>query len=553
MSDYAIASAITDKTPELAAVLKLTGLLEWRRLDADPANKLSRSFVRKGLRLDRLKDLFKDPPGYLAATLGWGSPTFDPTDFFNLVADFFPEESDIEVGTQGGDPFIRGCILVRRDRSGPPPPGLLATLATNVSADVTQRSAATENWDAGVESSFRIAGGVSAGLRPPLNLKLQPLSGQVAGEVRGFFERNPAKRPFDILGGTGLLTIAATNLQAGVGLTAQWDGSAAHVNPLIYGNLDGVTVKVGSADADGFIATLLGSADIEGNFDLGLEWQADTGLRITASGGIQISLPIHKEIGPIELDVIYLGLTLKNDGTLSLETSAGLSGSLGPLSVTVDRVGALFDLRFAQGTDAKYGPVDLGFGFKPPNGVGLSIDAGVVKGGGYLCFDPDRGEYAGALELAIADFLTVKAIGADHHEDAGRVDGLLAADHHHRGVRRRHPARLRLHAARRRRPARPQPRDAARGARATGVRTGAIDSIMFPQDVDRQRAADHQRPAGVLPAAGRHVPDRPDGQARLGHADADQPVARRHHRDSARQHRDPRRAARSRCRPRTSR
>ena len=42
--------------------------------------------------------------------------------------------------------------------------------------------------------------------------------------------------------------------------------------------------------------------------------------------------------------------------------------------------------------------------------------------------------------------------------------GLLAADHHHRRVRHRHPARLRLHAARRRRPARPQPHDEARGA-----------------------------------------------------------------------------------------
>ena len=31
------------------------------------------------------------------------------------------------------------------------------------------------------------------------------------------------------------------------------------------------------------------------------------------------------------------------------------------------------------------------FGFKPPNGVGLAIDAGVVKGGGYLFIDSDRG------------------------------------------------------------------------------------------------------------------------------------------------------------------
>src|SRR5262249_56687750 len=48
---------------------------------------------------------------------------------------------------------------------------------------------------------------------------------------------------------------------------------------------------------------------------------------------------------------------------------------------------------------------------KPPTGVGLSIDAGVVSGGGYLSIDPDRGQYAGVLQLTIADFLSVTAIG----------------------------------------------------------------------------------------------------------------------------------------------
>ena len=35
----------------------------------------------------------------------------------------------------------------------------------------------------------------------------------------------------------------------------------------------------------------------------------------------------------------------------------------------------------------------------------------MVKGGGYLYIDPERGEYAGALELAFAEFLALKAIG----------------------------------------------------------------------------------------------------------------------------------------------
>jgi hypothetical protein len=39
------------------------------------------------------------------------------------------------------------------------------------------------------------------------------------------------------------------------------------------------------------------------------------------------------------------------------------------------------------------------------------VNAAVVSGGGYLFFDPDHGEYAGALDLEFADFVELKAIG----------------------------------------------------------------------------------------------------------------------------------------------
>src|SRR5262249_54095892 len=118
-----------------------------------------------------------------------------------------------------------------------------------------------------------------------------------------------------------------------------------------------------------------------------------------------------KQLGPIEFDVLYLALNIQQDGTLSFEVSTALTGSLGPLTVDVDRIGALLNLRLAKGADAKFGPFDLDLGFKPPSGAGLAIDAGVVVGGGFLYFDPDKGEYAGVAELSIADVVTVKAIG----------------------------------------------------------------------------------------------------------------------------------------------
>jgi hypothetical protein len=412
VADYAIASGITERLPQLGFILKLGGLLDWQYQDADTSTNLGRAYVRKGLHLDRIKDLIHDPVTHLRQTIGWGDPSFDPTDFFQLAKDFFRPEDNIQVGVDSGDPFIRGCMLVRRD-SSVSPPGLKVTLIGQAGDDVTLTTPLTDVWDVGVQSTFRMVGGVSGQISPPLTFRLLPLSGQITGDVSSFVQRNQSARPFDILAGTGgLLTISANNLSAGVGLTAEADtGGAAKINPLFFADLDGVTLKIGTADSDSFIGSLLSGAQIQGQFDFGLQWQADTGLKIKASGGIQISIPIHKELGPIEFDVVYLALNIQSDGTLSLEVSTALTGNLGPLTVDVDRIGALLNLRFAQGVDAKFGPFDLSLGFKPPSGAGLAINAGIVSGGGFLSFDPDQGQYAGVAQLSIADVVTVNAIG----------------------------------------------------------------------------------------------------------------------------------------------
>ena len=68
-------------------------------------------------------------------------------------------------------------------------------------------------------------------------------------------------------------------------------------------------------------------------------------------------------------------------------------------------------MNFNDSTDNKFGLFDLDFGFKPPSGLGLSIDAGAVTGGGYLFFDTAKEEYAGVLELSIVEFISAKAVG----------------------------------------------------------------------------------------------------------------------------------------------
>lgn len=412
LADWVIASTITEYFPDVAFYLKLAGLLEWTKVDRDIG--LTRGHIRKALRLDRFNALITDPVQHFQDTLGWGTSAFDPTGFFVLARQFFQPEDDIEVGVQAGEPFIRGCILVRRD-STVTPPGLFLALFGDFTADLDERRALSPEWDAVVRSNLRMSGGIAGRLQPPLTFSLTPQGSGAAitGELRGFVERNAAARPFDVIGGTGLLSISANNVSAGVGMRADWNTSTntATFDPLLFADVDGLTLRIGSSEADSFIGSLLAAADIQGEFDLGLEWTASTGLRVTASGGIEIALPIHKQLGPIEIVTIYVSLRILPDGTLALELSTALNGRLGPLSAAVDRIGAEVDFRFASGTEGTFGPFDVDLHFKPPNGIGLSIDAGVIVGGGYLFIDEERGEYAGALELTFSNFLSLKAIG----------------------------------------------------------------------------------------------------------------------------------------------
>ncbi|HEX6095405.1 MAG TPA: DUF6603 domain-containing protein [Thermoanaerobaculia bacterium] len=412
VADFAISSAIVRQLPQLGFALKVLGLFEWKYLDGD--KPLDRPHVRKRLRLDQLKTLISNPAEHFGRTLGWGTSQFNPIDFFELVADFFPLGSTVHVGFDGADPFIKACMEVKRD-STVSPPGLLATLIADVSSNQQTRRELNDAWGISVANSVSLTGGISAQLRPPLAFTLKPLDARslINGEFRAFFDRNEEKRPFDIVGGTGLVSLSAQNLSAGLGLKAQWDPTQnrATLDPLLFAKLDKLTLKLGADKSDSFVASLLSKADIQGTFDLGLEWAMSTGLKIAASGGVEIALPIHKQLGPIEFATLYLALRIQNSGNLALEISTAIIGNLGPLTATVDRIGAGLDLKFSEKAEGKQGLFDVDLHFKPPNGIGIAINAGVVKGGGFLSIDTERGEYAGALELTIAEFVSVKAIG----------------------------------------------------------------------------------------------------------------------------------------------
>jgi hypothetical protein len=155
---------------------------------------------------------------------------------------------------------------------------------------------------------------------------------------------------------------------------------------------------------DPFLKLVLG-AGIALAFEVEAEADRFGRLRLKNGSGLRASLPIPTlPSGPFQLQFIDLGLTPKNGSFLHLETelTASFGVMLGPFQASVDRLGARLRI---EPTAAD----PLAFALRPPSGLGLVLDAGIVKGGGYLFIDASGGEYAGVLELQLMA-ISVKAI-----------------------------------------------------------------------------------------------------------------------------------------------
>lgn len=172
----------------------------------------------------------------------------------------------------------------------------------------------------------------------------------------------------------------------------------------------GLRVVISASEGDGFLQKILPEDGIAAVFDLTIGVSSRQGIYFGGSAGLEVSLPTHISLGPIDFQSLTLSARLTDEG-IPITAGASVNAILGPLHVAVENMGIKATFSFPNNNTGNLGPVDLSLGFKPPNGVGLAIDAGVVKGGGYLYFDFDKEEYAGALELTIAEFLTLKAIG----------------------------------------------------------------------------------------------------------------------------------------------
>lgn len=189
------------------------------------------------------------------------------------------------------------------------------------------------------------------------------------------------------------LTLGGIRLEATV--TGQAD--ALELTASASMTAGGLSLVLPGGSGDAFVSEMLGDG-VEAGVAFELAWSSD-GLTLGGIAALTATIPIDRTLGAIRLEQLEVALQLGEVSELVLGLSA--SFTLGPIEARIQGVGLRLVATVDPAGDGLLGPFALDLAFEPPDGVGLVLDAGVATGGGYLDLEPEIGRYSGVLELEL--------------------------------------------------------------------------------------------------------------------------------------------------------
>jgi hypothetical protein len=483
--EYCLVGYLAEHLPLLTRALNLIGAID-KEVPLPAGMVLNNplpAIVPRRFYLDRIPKILSDPPKYLQDTfkLGLPSPAFNGKELLTkiqglLIGLGYPAELSLTNPLVLESEFFKAEADLTAN-----PPGLKFEAHINGDKTFDKDYTISSLWKGKIHNHRNFAAGLKAKLQYPLKLTLQPNGAATVETLLSLKAQKNNNEPIMLLGITGGTRLQAKSISASIGINALNAGSGADVVPALQIAIAEGKLVIDFLQADGFIKSLLGNVNTEAKFDLSASWDPDKGLRLQGSGGVDIMIPLHIDLFVVSIEGVYFNLGFSSSAGLTVGLSAIIKTNLGPLVAVVDGIGTNFPITFPENGDGNLGLANLGANFSPPTRIGLSIDTGVIKGGGFLGINVAKGEYVGALELSFQGFIDLKAIGiiSTKMPDGGEgfallilitaeftpmqlgfgftligVGGLL-------GVNRKPYV----------------------AAIQEGVKTGAISSVLFPQDI----------------------------------------------------------------------
>ncbi len=440
---YLMVEYLLNTHPKIGGIFQSVGII---RITEVAASGKRLSYSKKEIVFSYLATLFTNPTAVFKTAFKWGDASFKTQDFRNAISklghslDFpFHEEvlnpklealfnKDISnpadyvslafkiilLEDHNGDPNYQvGIAFQTLPKAGSALPGF--AIIPFASGSIDEIIALNNHIKLLVELGFNTSSGVAVLVRPD-NLQIKTnIIGSASGEnppsafklKLGLEYEDADGKPTILLGKPDESRLEFLNYVANLGVKITENNKA---DLFLENEIKGGKLVIKAGKNDGFLNAILPKDGLQGTFDLTLGWSSKHGIYFEGSGGLEIALPVHINLALIEINGITIAVKPNANG-IPIELGANFKANLGPLMAMVENIGIKSTFSFPSDNSGNLGPINYAMDFKPPNGVALSVDAGVVKGGGYLKLDYDKGEYAGALELTFSEIVSLKAIG----------------------------------------------------------------------------------------------------------------------------------------------
>jgi hypothetical protein len=409
---YRLIVQYLEQVPGLVSMLQFLGVLEVIPQNVNSSDPNAVPYNKYDFDFGKIGGWLGDSSKQMRDMYGWGSSDINATLLFGRIENILVELGmPVIFDPSAADPIMELFVAEATINKNVAPNGLQFNLHLPIAK--TTQEIKQGDWTSKVKLEADIPLSASLLLQPGGRVHIEPpiagtsLQGDIAYTITG---KKSGGAPFILLGIPGGTRIQLSEVIVQVKSRLEWNAVENKSSGKISfeASLKQCKIVLKADGADSFLQSLLPPLNLEVDFDLRLGWSSEGGFYIEGSSALEITLPVNKQVGPVSINGLSIGFKPKA-GAFPLTIGANLKGTLGPITLAVQDVGAAATLSFIPNGNMGFAHMDIGF--KPPKGVGISIDAKVVKGGGFLQFDPDKGEYVGALELSINNTIQVAAVG----------------------------------------------------------------------------------------------------------------------------------------------
>lgn len=183
---------------------------------------------------------------------------------------------------------------------------------------------------------------------------------------------------------------------------------------IISGSIDGLALVIGHPALKFFGATpnlLRFESDIDADYvqGVGLRSLGDS----TLAFGLQVVKVVDKQIGLVRIEQISARLDVTSQFDLWVTLQFSASAEFGPVSATIEGGG----VKFGRGSNGATSAIQF------PTGMGISIKAGPISGGGFLSIvkkSDDKLRFSGAIQLKLL-WLDVTAFAIFEQTESGAI------------------------------------------------------------------------------------------------------------------------------------